>query len=508
MSKKREETNQKKTKRAVGLNLILLLCFLLFAIVLIVFFTLVQYYQNNEHYRRREEDNVAEACERVREALLEQMEGSIDPDNLYFDVNGVMLSYANRYAVNVYLFAETGEFIFPEIPDSEIDEYVQVYYRIKEQFDLLREELGEGSSNGGIHPYDGDLTLYDTRISFISEESASCAAIVILGNWRGYLYVVSSFDHLNALIRDMLWNSLTTALFAIALSLVVSCLVSMFITRPVTRVTDRAKALAHGEYDSNQSRYFCSELNDLSEALDYACSEISKTDQLQKELIANVSHDFRTPLTMIKAYAAMMQEISGDDPVKRAKHTQIIIDEADRLATLVNDLLDLSRMQAGMDDFERKTFNLSEDLYGVVNRFEFLSLTRGYTFQTDIDDDLYAYANKERIEQVLYNLIGNAVNYTGDDKTVTIRLKKKADCARFEVIDSGKGIPPEELKTIWERYYRSSETHKRPVKGSGLGLSIVKNVLKVHGFAFGVESEMGKGSCFWVEFPDPPEVGR
>ena len=105
---------------------------------------------------------------------------------------------------------------------------------------------------------------------------------------------------------------------------------------------------------------------------------------------------------------------------------------------------------------------------------------------------------------MLYNLIGNAVNYTGEDKRVTVRLYVNGKNARFEVIDTGKGIAPEELNTIWDRYYRSAEAHKRPVKGTGLGLSIVKSILLGHGFPFGVSSEQGKGSCFWAEFP-PPE---
>ncbi len=118
-----------------------------------------------------------------------------------------------------------------------------------------------------------------------------------------------------------------------------------------------------------------------------------------------------------------------------------------------------------------------------------------------VEDDLYAYANKERIEQVLYNLIGNAVNYTGADKRVVVRLIRKDGGARFEVADSGKGIPPDEIDTIWDRYYRSNKTHKRPVQGTGLGLSIVKGILLSQGCPFGVISEVGKGSCFWVEFP-------
>ena len=144
-------------------------------------------------------------------------------------------------------------------------------------------------------------------------------------------------------------------------------------------------------------------------------------------------------------------------------------------------------------------------MYSVAERFSFLKETSGYIIETQIEDDLYTQANRERIDQVLYNLIGNAVNYTGEDKRVRVKLYKKGGNARFEVIDSGKGIPPEEVDTIWDRYYRSNKTHKRPVNGSGLGLSIVKNILLQHDCPFGVISEVGKGSCFWAEFAPPPD---
>jgi signal transduction histidine kinase len=120
----------------------------------------------------------------------------------------------------------------------------------------------------------------------------------------------------------------------------------------------------------------------------------------------------------------------------------------------------------------------------------------------DVESGLCTRADEVKIGQVLYNLIGNAVNYTGEDNTVYVSLKKRTNntfC--FSVRDTGKGIKPEEMYTVWERYYRSSEMHKRPVQGTGLGLSIVKTILEKHGFEYGIESELGKGSIFYVIFP-------
>ena len=144
---------------------------------------------------------------------------------------------------------------------------------------------------------------------------------------------------------------------------------------------------------------------------------------------------------------------------------------------------------------------MSAYLQEILARFSYLKDGQGYSFETDIDEGLCTVADEVKIGQALYNPIGNAVNYTGEDKRVVVSLKKEGQFFRFAVTDTGAGIKQEELGDIWDRYYRSAEAHKRPVQGTGLGLSIVKTVLEKHGFQFGVESEEGKGSTFFVIFP-------
>jgi signal transduction histidine kinase len=241
----------------------------------------------------------------------------------------------------------------------------------------------------------------------------------------------------------------------------------------------------------------------LADSLNFARDELSKTDRMQRELIANVSHDFKTPLTMIKGYASMIMEISGEIPEKRNKHAQVIVDEADRLASLVSDMLDLSKLRSDIEQLILNEVDMSVFVKETLDRFSYLAETQGYVFETDIEPNLVTRSDKMKIGQVLYNLIGNAVNYTGDDKRIFVRLKRDDNAKefRFSVSDTGAGIKPEELDTVWDRYYRSSETHKRPVKGTGLGLSIVKTILEKHQFRFGIDSTIGKGSTFYVVFP-------
>ncbi len=391
-------------------------------------------------------------------------------------------------------------------------------YAVKKNFDRIAAQYDvnarllftDGRDVFSLTETDGELAAALNRLAlpaiYTSGSEIAYVSSVVFEGTSCFLYVYDSLERINDLERGLLWVSLFAGLFAVALAFVASGFVAMLIAKPVAEVTERAKRLAQGQFDVDVKKtYFCSEIAELSEALDYAREEISKADAMQKELIANVSHDFKTPLTMIKAYASMIREISGDDKEKRDYHAQVIIDEADRLAALVGDVLDLSKLRAGVGEQAPTAFDLSETVYKIMRRFDYLSDTQGYRFDLELEDELYVYANRERIEQVVYNLVGNAVNYTGEDKRVFVKAFRKGEYCRLEVSDTGRGIPAGELENIWDRYYRIGETHKRPVQGTGLGLSIVKGILQNQNCPFGAESEVGKGSMFWAEIPIPPE---
>ena len=467
----RERGKEQRVRSGRSLNLVLWFAFSAFALLVVVIFVLVQNSLITRQYRESTLANITDA----RGRMITEIDNAQNASVLGLRLTDI----ANDYGLSVYLFYENGESAL-DFDDTDHRD--------------LAEMLVEQKTKGRLPAF------------LVSQSVVSYAEEVSLEGRSTFLFVSASIEQYGDLAVSMQWLSLITALVAVVLAFVTSGFVAAFITKPVTEVTERAKELARGNYDLHfKKNYFCAELTELSEALDYARSEISKADTMQKELIANVSHDFKTPLTMIKAYASMIVEITGEDKKKRDANAKVIIDECDRLTLLVGDLLDLSKLRAGVNMGEKTVFNLSEEVYSVAERFSFLKETSGYVIETQIEDDLYTQANRERIDQVLYNLIGNAVNYTGEDKRVRVKLYKKGGNARFEVIDSGKGIPPEEVDTIWDRYYRSNKTHKRPVNGSGLGLSIVKNILLQHDCPFGVISEVGKGSCFWAEFAPPPD---
>lgn len=318
-----------------------------------------------------------------------------------------------------------------------------------------------------------------------------------------YFCMVSPMRASDATTAVLTNQLLIVTSICLILGIVLSYFISNKISRPITEFSQVARKLGKGDYSVRFTGNGYTEIDDLADTLNYATEEMGKTEALRRDFLANVSHDLRTPLTMVKAYAEMIRDISGENKRKREEHAQVIIDEADRLAALVGDILNLSKLQAGTDELEIVPFDLGALTRTVLERFGIMSEREGYVFETGIESGIVVSGDYKRIEQVLYNLIGNAVNYTGEDKRVSVRVSKTAGGGRFSVTDTGKGISPEEIDAVWDKYYRASMT-KRKVVGSGLGLSIVKSILIRHDAEYGIDSQPGKGSTFWFELGSAP----
>ncbi|MGI6674335.1 MAG: HAMP domain-containing sensor histidine kinase [Limnochordia bacterium] len=273
-------------------------------------------------------------------------------------------------------------------------------------------------------------------------------------------------------------------------------IISKRIAKPIEQINLSAKALARGDYDTEFRGTGYLEIEELSDTLNTAAEELSKVERLRRELIANVSHDLRTPLTFIYSYAEMMHDFPDE---VTPEQSQIIMDEAKRLNALVSDMLDISLLEAGAVKLNKERYNLTESLRATINRMNELFRKEGSRVEFEYAEDICVLADEVKITQAVYNLLLNAISHSGAGRTVVVRQSKLGNCVRIEVIDRGEGIKPSDLPNIWERYFKADSKHKRPMLGTGLGLSIVKKVIDLHGGRCGVESEEGKGSTFWFE---------
>ena len=289
-------------------------------------------------------------------------------------------------------------------------------------------------------------------------------------------------------------------LVILGLSVCMGYFINRKIAKPIVDITEKAEELKRGNYDVNfKSNDGIYEIRELAETLDSTTKELSKTESVRREFLANVSHDIKTPLTMIKAYAEMVRDISYKDDDKRNANLNVIVMEVDRLNILVNDILVLSRLQAGAEALEIEKFDLNTLVKDCLTRYDIYK-EDGYEFiYTFNGKSAMIEADKKRMEQVIYNLINNAVQYTGEDKKIFIDVEDSKKWITFSVRDTGKGIKEEEVKHIWDKYYKIDKKYKRSTVGSGIGLSIVKTICENHKFLYGVDTEINHGSKFWVK---------
>lgn len=472
MKKKKRLKSRRKS-----IYFVLWTAFTAFSFVIVVIFGISQGVSVRETYESAAAESTVSSGNGVRTKLEERVRsGGVVNREFLFELS-------MEYNVRAYIYDSNGNQILPEETFSYSDGLSETVVQLIEK---LQKTDG----------YRAPMALKKT------ENSCVYVSDTEIDGEKCYVVVQHALELNRALLREVNGRTVMLGIFVVVLSFVISASISGFFVRPLGEMTEKAKRLAAGDFSVDfKGASYGTETDELAQTLNFARDELSKADSMQKELIANVSHDFKTPLTMIKAYASMIQEISGNDPVKREKHAQVIIDEADRLTALVSDVLDLSKITSGLNEVAAERFDLSVLTSEILSKFGYLAETQGYVFKKEIDGDLYTKADRMKIGQVIYNLIGNAVNYTGEDKSVTVRLRVEGDAIRFSVTDTGAGVPEDELPHIWDRYYRSAETHKRPVKGSGLGLSIVKAALERHGFRYGANSSVGKGSEFYVWFP-------
>lgn len=440
---------------------------IVFSITILLLLWLIQIVFFRIYYEKYQISYMSELAEKVKNISSDNIYDSLD--ELYLD-NNICLEYIDTYG-NKKLYNDKSSSCL----------------------------LGKSSALDSelIKIKNNDVDSYFEKV--LNPINNSVSLLYAIKKDTGYIYLFTSLEDIGTTTSLLKGQLIYITLLAIIFAIVIALFLSNRIATPISNITTKAKRLAEGNYDIYFEGTGIKEIDELASTLNYLEQEVSKTDEYRRDLMANVSHDLKTPLTMIKAYAEMVRDITLDDTEKSVKNLNIIIAEADRLNILVNDILELSKLQASSQELNIEEFDIVVLVKDILSRYAIIKDTENYNLILESPDSIIVKADKKRISQVIYNLINNAINYTGDDLKVTVRLTDNKKNCLVEIIDTGKGIDKKDLVNIWDRYYKKEKNHKRNVVGTGLGLSIVKNILEQHNFTYGVNTKKNKGTTFYFE---------
>lgn len=312
-----------------------------------------------------------------------------------------------------------------------------------------------------------------------------------------YVFINTSLEPVDSIVFLIRKQLIVLSIIVLSISIILAYFISNHISKPIKEINNEAKKLAKEKEKINFKKSNIQEIDELSETLNYVKEELNKTEELRRDLMANVSHDLKTPLTMIKAYAEISKDLHKGNEEKQDEDMDTIIKETDRLTILVNDILTLSKMESIVEDLELEDFDLIELINDIISKYKVLQETEKYIFKfTHKDKKIIINADRKKLEQVIYNLINNAINYTGEDNLVEIKITNRENIL-VEIKDTGKGIKEEDIPFIWDKYYKNKKKHKRNLVGTGLGLNIVKKILQTHNYEYGVKSKIDKGTTFY-----------
>lgn len=494
MAEPKERTNQKKNKEQErdwkSIRTRLLLAFLLFAMILMAGLWVLQTVFLQSYYEM--------ATERKVSAMLTNI-SSIYANTQRLDINefcDTLGTLSNDNDIFFYVEAADGSFTINSLDFMSQGRFMTGGTNLLNAARKALEQSGLATSSFTIGGSGKD-----------SDDKILVNAMLVESKLRPdiYLYSISRLSPLDSAISILASQLLLVTLASIVIGAVLATWYSKRVARPIQDIRNKAKELGEGNYDVQFEGGHYSEIQELADTLNNTAEDLKRSDALQKDLMANVSHDLRTPLTMIKSYAELIRDISGDDKERRDEHLGVIVEETDRLSELVGDILLLSRIQAGTEHMEKREFEIQESAAHVLATYRVLEENEDFIFNfNDAGGKVIVEGDERKLQQVFSNLISNAVRYSTENREITINFFVEADGRRVrcEVRDKGIGIAEEDQEKIWNRYQKASKQGARAVSGgTGLGLSIAREVLEHHDAEYGVESKEGEGSCFWFTLP-------
>lgn len=343
----------------------------------------------------------------------------------------------------------------------------------------------------------GSQYISGTYHGYFSEEVITVMAPVTEGfSTKGYLLIHSPVSGIEDRCRSIMDPIYITLCVIFILSLIFLLGFQFFVYRPLRKISEAAQQYAMGNLDYEIPVYTHDEIGYLSASLNYMAAQLKDMDDYQKKIVANVSHDFRSPLTSIKGYVEAMAD-GTIPPELYGKYLNIILFETERLTDLTGDLLTLNEFDTKELLLNKTELDIQEMIKSTAASFEAVCTPKHISIELlMLPGPVVVYADKRKIQQVLYNLIDNAIKFSENESSITIEVSEKNEKVFISVKDHGIGIPRRELNKIWERFYKSDLSRGKDKKGTGLGLSIVKEVIQAHDEHINVISTEGVGTEF------------
>lgn len=348
----------------------------------------------------------------------------------------------------------------------------------------------------------GEQYITGTYHGYYSEEVLTMIVPVTKGfSTKGYLIAHKPLSYLEEQRHDIMIPVYITLVVIYVLSFMIFLGIHLFIYLPLCKITEAAKQYASGNLDYEIPVNSQDEIGYLSASLNYMSTHLRDMENYQKKFVANVSHDFRSPLTSIKGYVEAIAD--GTIPVElQGKYLNIILFETERLTDLTRDLLTLNEFDTKDLLLNKESFDLHEIIKQVAASFEGTCTSRKISIELLFACKvLYVYADRSKIQQVLYNLLDNAIKFSNPQSTITIETTERGEKVFASVKDYGIGIPKEDLSKIWERFYKSDLSRGKDKRGTGLGLAIVREIIQAHNENINVISTEGVGTEFIFSLP-------
>lgn len=341
-------------------------------------------------------------------------------------------------------------------------------------------------------------TFFD---SFSEEQLSVFAPITSNYKVRGYVVIHYPMENITASCNSLLNISYLMLVILFLLSLIILIFFTEMVYLPLRKITEATEQYAAGNMHYEFQVESEDEIGYLAASLNYMASEIARAEDTQKKFVANVSHDFRSPLTSIKGYLEAM--LDGTIPPElHQKYLNIVLNETERLKKLTDSLLTLNNLNTKGMMLQKTTFDINSVIRNTAASFEGTCKKKTIAIELVLTgDELYVTADVDKIQQVLYNLLDNAIKFSHQNSIIKIETTEKHNKVFISVKDSGIGIPKDDLKLIWDRFYKSDLSRGKDKKGTGLGLSITKEIINAHGEHINVISTEGVGSEFIFSLP-------